>query len=72
MITGINKLKILAKHIYYEKMNIHFIVRNINRIKIGIMIIKVPGSSTIQKNIMHVKKIILEILMHAVMKMFNI
>ena len=71
MVTGINESKILTKHILYECKCINFMVENVTRIKSEIMI-KVDVSAKIQKNIMHVKKIISGTLLNVVVKMLNI
>ena len=71
MITGINESKILTKHISYQCKCISFMVENVTRIKSEIMI-KVNVSAKIQKNIMHVKKIISGTLLNVVVKMLNI
>ena len=51
--------------------NVNLMVGNANRIKSGTMI-NVGGSAKIQKNIMHVTKIIFGILVHAFVRMVNI
>ena len=59
------------KNIYCANVNECLSVSNVTQIKSGIMINN-DVSATIQKKIMHVKKIILGILLHLIVKMVNI
>ena len=69
MITGINKSKILTKHVSCE-YKCKLIAEDLTRIKSGITI-NVSVSAKIKKNIMCAEKIIFGILLHKVLKMVN-
>ena len=69
MITGINKSKILTKHVSCE-YKYKLIAEDLTRIKSGITI-NVSVSAKIKKNIMCAEKIIFGILLHKVLKMVN-
>ena len=69
-ITGINESYILCecKSIYHANVNVDLMEENVIQINGGIMI----NVDTSVKNIMYVKKIILGILLHVIVKMENI
>ena len=56
---------------YRANLNVNLMVENATQIKSGITI-NVGVTAKIQKNIMHVKKIIFQIMLHLVMKMADI
>ena len=70
MIIEINKSKTLTKH-NHANVNVNLTGENVTRIKSETMM-NVDVSIKIQKNIMHVKKIIFRILLHVVVNMLNI
>ena len=67
MITRINESKTLTKHIH-ANVNVNLMVENVIQIKSGITI----NFDVSVKNTTDVKKIILGILLHVVVKMVNI
>ena len=67
MITGINESKTLAKHISYN-VNLDLLEENLIQINNGIMI----NVNLRLKNVNYVKKIMLGILLHVIVKMENI
>ena len=71
MMTGINEKKILTEHISCECKCTFDERKCKTRIKSGIMI-NIGVSANIQKNIMHVRKIIFWILAHVFVKMVSI
>ena len=70
MIVEINESKTLTKH-NHANVNVNLTGENVTRIKSETMM-NVDVSIKIQKNIMHVKKIIFRILLHVVVNMLNI
>ena len=70
MIIDINESKILTKH-NHANVNVNLTIENVTRIKSETMM-NVDVSIEIQKNMMHVKKIIFRILLHVLVIMLNI
>ena len=58
------------QNIYHANVNVNSIAGNVIQTNIGI-VINVRISAKIEKNIMHVKKIIFRILLHVIVKMIN-
>ena len=67
MITGINELKTLTRHISWN-VNVNLMEKIVSQINGGIMI----NVNVSVKNIVYVKKIMFGILLHLVVKMENI
>ena len=67
MITGINQLKTLTKHISWD-VNKNLMEQNVSQINGGILI---NGDASVKK-FMYVKKNMFEILIHVFVKMENI